>query len=258
MSKNTTDGAVMVENRESYFANVAIANQRSPRKPNSASLPPLHGNPNQPPPSPCPSPEQGPSKKRDRLQYDGLVKGFTTITVAGAFIATIQAQIMGNITGQEETAADRAISILYIGGLLLDIMAACLAFLTARWLERLRESEKNLLEKVFSGRPGNLDDDDETLAFPPNSRSWSDTILYTWLGGSLFSPMLLLFSGFTFMVAGIYTSVWAHHSTVVAILITLVGAATLPFVVGDFFIGRKRRERRAQLIFRLSEMQGNW
>ncbi|KAI9449390.1 hypothetical protein F5148DRAFT_664523 [Russula earlei] len=241
--------------QEPYTMSLFIANRQSLRSHNSSPIL-LSSHSNQLPPSPCPSPRPGLSKEGDRVQYDGLVKGFTTITIAGAFIATVQAQILGNMSSPEITIADRAINAFYIGGLVLDIMASCLAFLTARWLERLREGEKNLLEKEFSRRPGNLDE--ERCAFSPKRRSLSDTIFYTWLGLSLFVPMPLLILGLICLLAGIYTNVWTQHSIVVAGLVTLAGVATVPFVVADFFIGRNRREMRTELIIRLSEMQGDW
>ncbi|KAI9452018.1 hypothetical protein F5148DRAFT_526942 [Russula earlei] len=249
------------KNQELYAKNIFVANRQSPRRPNIS--PTLFPNTsNQLPPSPYPSPGAGVSKERARTQHEGLISGFTTITVAGAFIAAIQAQIMGSATSSDQTIADRAVNAFYIGGLILDVMSACLAFLTTRWLERLTESEKDLLEKEFSCRPSNLDEeghDDKggPSPFPPERRSWQDTMFYTWLGISLFVPMPLLIFGIVCMLAGIYTNVWAQHSAAVAGMVTLAGAATLPFVVGIFFIGRKKR-RRAELIIRLSEMQGDW
>ncbi|KAI9448668.1 hypothetical protein F5148DRAFT_1250540 [Russula earlei] len=213
--------------QEPYTMSLFIANRQSLRSHNSSPIL-LSSHSNQLPPSPCPSPRPGLSKEGDRVQYDGLVKGFTTITIAGAFIATVQAQILGNMSSPEITIADRAINAFYI----------------ARWLERLREGEKNLLEKEFSRRPGNLDE--ERCAFSPKRRSLSDTIFYTWLGLSLFVPMPLLILGLICLLAGIYTNVWTQHSIVVAGLVTLAG---LP---------RNRREMRTELIIRLSEMQGDW
>jgi hypothetical protein len=175
----------------------------------------------------------------------------------GGFVAAIQAQLMGFLISPDETLiSNRVVNVFCYGGLILDVTAAMLAFLTGRWLDRLTESEKSLLEQKVSHNPSNSDVD--SLSFSPFQHSWSDTILCTWLSISLFIPLPLLVLGFMFMLAGVYANVWAHHSTVVASLVTLFGAATLPFVAGDFFIGRNRKERRMKVITRLSKMQGDW
>lgn len=82
-------------------------------------------------------------------------------------------------------------------------------------------------------------------------------VFNTWLGGSLFAPVLLLILGIVCMMGGIYTYVWTQHSVIVASLVTLAGAGPLPFIFGLFIIGREPTRRR-NLIIRLSEMQGDW
>ena len=69
--------------------------------------------------------------------------------------------------------------------------------------------------------------------------------------------MPLLIFGIVCMMAGIYIYVWTQHSVIVASLVTLAGASPLPFIFGDFYIGRDG-DRRRKLITRLSEMQGDW
>ena len=182
------------------------------------------------------------------------------------------------MTGHEENVAIRAVNAFWVSGLVLDILAALLAFLTCRWLDRLTDGEGNHLEKEFSYR--NCDDDDEydqTEKHNPDKkhddelqpmqgqqqreRPWrtgdSQWLFYTWLGLSLFIPMPLLVFGIVCMMAGIYTYVWTQHSVIVASLVTVAGAIPLPFIFGDFTIGRDG-DRRRKLITRLSEMQGDW
>lgn len=154
------------------------------------------------------------------------------------------------VAAHQETIALRAINAFFVGGLVLDIMAATLAYLTTRWLYRLTEKEKDFLEEAFSRR--NADGNKRR-----QRRGVNDLVYYTWLGMSLFVPMPLLILGVLCMMGGLYTYVWTQHSTVVAALVTLAGAATLPFLAGDFYIGREP-ERRKQIILRLSEMQGDW
>ncbi|KAM6489889.1 hypothetical protein JOM56_014701 [Amanita muscaria] len=149
-----------------------------------------------------------------------------------------------------ETVAIRAANAFFLAGLVLDVLAALLAFLTTRWFERLTEEERTYLEAIFSQKQNN-----------PAKRRWkmgsSQWFFYTWLGMSLFVPMPLLILGIVCMMVGIYTYVWTQLSVIVASLVTLAGAGPLPFIFGDFFIGGEPARRR-NLIIRLSEMQGDW
>ncbi len=180
--------------------------------------------------------------------YTFLVVLNKCICLQGAFIASIQAQLLGNFNQDDTTTRFRTVNAFYTGGLVLDIMSALLAFLTMRWLERLTEEEQGELEGDF------LDRQSEEKAGRAKRRSpfsW----FYTWMGLSLFVPMPLLILGILCMIVGICTSIW--HSAVVAALVTLAVVGVMPFVAGDFFIGRERNRRR-NLIIRLSEMQGDW
>lgn len=181
------------------------------------------------------------------------------------------------MTGTAENVAIRAVNAFWVGGLILDVLAALLAFLTGRWLERLTVQERKHLEKEFSYSNGDEDEDydserhsqdkkhdDESQPMhgqPQREHLWrtgdSQWLFYTWLGMSLFIPMPLLVFGIVCMIAGIYTYVWTQHSVIVASLVSLAGAIPLPFILGDFIIG-KDGERRRKLITRLSEMQGDW
>ena len=167
---------------------------------------------------------------------------------------TIQAQLLGNFNQEDKTAGFRAVNAFYTGGLILDIMSALLAFLTMRWLERLTEEENDVLERDFL-RQQSEDEADRRKIRP--RRSPFDWIFYTWMGLSLFAPMPFLILGILCMLVGICTSTWLIHSAVVAALVTLAVASVIPFVAGDFFIG-SQRDRRRNLLTRLSEMQGDW
>lgn len=161
---------------------------------------------------------------------------------------------MGNFNQGDGITGFRAVNAFYTGGLVLDIMSALLAFLTMRWLERLTEEEKDELERDFSRRQSGGEAGREKIR---PRRSPSNWLFYTWMGLSLFVPLPLLILGILGMLVGICTSTWMTHSAVVAALVTLAVASVMPFVVGDFIIGRERKRRR-NLITRLSEMQGDW
>lgn len=127
-------------------------------------------------------------------------------------------------------------------------MSVMLAFLTARWLERLTDEEKTLLEDEFQRQ-------NETRV--KSRRCMPELSFYGWLGLSLFVPMPLLELGITCMLAGIYTYAWTQQPVVVASLVTAAGAVTLPFLIGVISIGREP-ERRRGVIKQLSKMQGDW
>lgn len=54
-----------------------------------------------------------------------------------------------------ETVANRAVNAFFLGGLVLDVLASLLAFLTTRWFERLTEGERVHLEAMFSQKQNN-------------------------------------------------------------------------------------------------------
>ncbi|KAH9986187.1 hypothetical protein BJV74DRAFT_775036 [Russula compacta] len=163
------------------------------------------------------------------------------------------------LSANPENGAIRAINTLYLGGLVLDILSALLAFLTTRWLERLAEREKDLVEIKFSYQ--NLNADEKVLITPRPMRPWKTRdrqwCYYTWLSLSLFVPLPLLIFGVMCMIVGICTYAWTQQPVVVGSLVTLASVVPLLFIVGDFSIGRER-DKREKLITRLSEMQGNW
>jgi hypothetical protein len=175
------------------------------------------------------------------------------------FVCAIQAQIMSITLGlsiPEQTNSIRAINALYLGGLILDIASALLAFLSARWLERLSPEERLFLEETFTRQ-------NEARRSTPRDptrirRCWDPRRwFHTWMGYSLFCPMPLLVVGVNCMVAGIYIFAWTQQHIGVALAVTLTAACVVPMVLGDFYIGQNEARRRA-VIERLSEMQGDW
>jgi hypothetical protein len=177
---------------------------------------------------------------------------------------------------KQETTATRAINSLYISGLILDLMSASLAFLTSRWLQRLSSDEKELLEKEFdrqareTGREklevdeekggeekGGEEKGGEEKAKDSKHLPRLHRLVYAWFSMSLFVPLPLLVLGVWCMLLGIYVYTWTQQPTVVAVIVTLAGIGTLPFLLGVFLIGREKGRRRV-IIRRLSNMQGDW
>jgi hypothetical protein len=183
------------------------------------------------------------------------------------------------IPKSQQDRAIQAINSFFLGGLILDLMAAVLAFLTARWLQRLTPDEKQFLERKFAavehGRDSVPSDKSEnpclqqdSLPQPPadgdtESTTLVDKILCAWFAMSLFVPMPLLTMGIFCLIIGSYIFAWTQQAVIVASWMTLAGAGTLPFLVGVFAIGTKHdgkavENRRKILIRNLSKMQGAW
>ncbi|KAF8523904.1 hypothetical protein BU17DRAFT_43373, partial [Hysterangium stoloniferum] len=168
------------------------------------------------------------------------------------------------------TPAIHAINVFYISGLTFDIFSACLAYLTSRWFQRLTKAEKELLQTVFVARE--KERSDVKICIPEPEESWErdkdgplrsmklgglDRIFITWYSISLFAPVVFLVLGIACMVAGLYTYTWSQQTLIVAILASIAGLSTLPFILGVFAIGREPEKRR-KIIFQLSRMQGDW
>lgn len=156
----------------------------------------------------------------------------------------------------EETIAIRAVNSLFLSGLVLDLMAAFLAFLTSRWLQRLSAAEQGYLEDTFQRRQEIIQGKGQ-LVVERAPVALLNRSIYTFFAMSLFVPMPLLIIGVVCMVAGLLTYAWSQHATIVATLVTTTCVLTLPFLAGIFLIGRKEGRRKA-VIERLSAMQGDW
>ncbi|KDR85717.1 hypothetical protein GALMADRAFT_218810 [Galerina marginata CBS 339.88] len=213
-----------------------------------------------------------------RVHLDNFGKGFELLALAATFIAAVQSQIMSIATGLpqgQESVAIRAINAFFLGGLILDLMAAAISFLTSRWLQRLSEEEKDLFEDELSSQEHKSSHPEEgkrkssiSSGSPPNRYKKNRKFLHSchaffrglfhwYLSVCLSIPLPLLIIGVLCMFSGIYTYVWTQQPAPVAIIITVAGGATLPFVLGVFLIGRKRGRRR-DIIHRLCQMQGDW
>ncbi|KAF8074107.1 hypothetical protein FPV67DRAFT_1446906 [Lyophyllum atratum] len=226
----------------------------------------------------------------DYPQIEVLSKGFDLLALAATFISAVQAQVMTitvGIPAAEETISIRTINSFFLGGLVLDLMSATLAFLTSRWLQRLTDEEKKFfeeeLQKVKAERQRKMkvraveretllkETQDQSVDTThktrphakPSERGHSSlydrlhSAFLAWLSLSLFVPMPLLVFGVLCMICGLYVYAWTLHSWIVATVFTVAGVVTLPFLVGVFLIGQEAHRRR-NIIGRLSKMQGDW
>ncbi|KAF6752868.1 hypothetical protein DFP72DRAFT_442409 [Ephemerocybe angulata] len=169
---------------------------------------------------------------------------------------------MGLTIGKDDTLGIRAINALFMGGMLVDIMAAMMGYLTIRWLERMRDAEQTLLNKLLQLKTNGRKADSATGAKPVNFDSASinigpPSLAHKFMALSLMIPLPFVMIGIAAMLAGIYVYVWTQHPTPVAIVVTVMGLSTLPFIACDFMIGRNE-DRRKFIIRRLCELQGDW
>jgi len=207
------------------------------------------------------SADSTPSASLYVLFTNGTVKPISHNHLQAGFVAAIQAQLLGLTNGAPDTPTVRAINSFFIGGMLLDIMAAMMGYLTIRWLERLRDDEQRILDKVLtyktnarklSGKPEAVVpyDNDSIKIAPPG-------LMHKFMALSLMIPLPFLMIGTIAMLAGIYVHVWNSQPLVVSIVVTIFGSMTAPFIICDFCIGRNM-ERRRFIIRRISELQGDW
>ncbi|KAF5371383.1 hypothetical protein D9615_009699 [Tricholomella constricta] len=193
------------------------------------------------------------------------------------FMAAIQAQVMSTTIGlsrDQETAALRAVNALFLSGLIICVMAAFLAFLTARWLQRLTDDERMHLEVVFNNRTWRQHlrqtadhvieqrDDGPSEKTPVTCQldeqpSFLVRLIHAYFAYSLFAPMTLLIIGVLCMTVGLLVLAWAEHSLAVAITLTVACLVVLPFPAGVFLIGDKR-QTRIVIIQILSRKQGDF
>ncbi|KAJ3566022.1 hypothetical protein NP233_g7262 [Leucocoprinus birnbaumii] len=213
-------------------------------------------------------------------ELDSLKKGFTAITVAGAFVAAIQGQVMSSIgeipLSKAENRILQAVNSLYIIGLVLDVLSAMLAFLSTRWLELLSKDERAFLEQEFLVKwhrralvPGvDTETHDHDLDAEkgqksprapdvPQTLAFHQQVFYQWVAFSLCLPMPLLCFGIVCMLAGILTFVWSNQPVVVAVLVSVSIVVTIPFILGAFMVGRDNPGRK-RVIVELVKRQGNW
>ncbi|KAG5641615.1 hypothetical protein DXG03_004638 [Asterophora parasitica] len=174
-------------------------------------------------------------------------------------------------THEEETPALRAVNALFLCGLIFSLMSAFLAFLTARWLQRLTPEERAFLEAAFERHHRNdieltenatTRDPERGLSVPSFTTPTPAPhlllrLLHVYFAVSLYVPMSLLVLGVACMLSGLLVYAWAEHALVVALTLTGACAAVLPFPLGVFLI-RKRRATRMAIIDLLSRRKGDW
>jgi len=217
----------------------------------------------------------------DTDHVDVLCKGFEIIAFGATCLSAVQSQVMfSTLTGLSDSTAVRAVNAFYLSGLIFDLIAACLAFLTSRWLQRLTNSEKHYLQDVFAvqakaasegagtpklkstpelerSRSPDQNNNPATSSVEEEPFSFLERIFISWFSLALFAPMVFLVLGGVCILAGLYTYTWSQQPLPVAVVVSFTGLSTLPFIIGVFAIGRVDQRRR-RIIRRLSRIQGDW
>ncbi|CCA72925.1 hypothetical protein PIIN_06861 [Serendipita indica DSM 11827] len=172
---------------------------------------------------------------------------------------------------ESQTTKISLINAFFLIGLVLDIMAACLSFLTSRWLGRLTVGEKEFLNKWFDERdkraankakadpPGDTQPaaENDTEAYSPGPVGVVEKFIVWWTSLSLFIPLPLIVFGVGFMAVGIQIYIWTLQKRLVAIMVTIAYAGVTPFLIGVFVIGREP-DRRERIMYKLAMRRGDW
>jgi hypothetical protein len=188
---------------------------------------------------------------------------------------------LGYALDTPDSPATRTTKALFLGGLLIDIMSAMMGYLTIRWLERMRDAEQKLLDKLLhlktngqkadATRPSvNAEVGENDGVSRPNKRKDAGIdfdresinisrprLVHQFMALSLLIPFPFLVVGCICMLVGIYVYVWSQLPTSVAVAVTILGGSTVPFIVCDCCIGRDE-DRRKFIIRRICELQGDW
>ncbi|KAF8523900.1 hypothetical protein BU17DRAFT_85340 [Hysterangium stoloniferum] len=156
----------------------------------------------------------GSPHETDVDHLDVLCKGFEMIAFGATCLSAVQSQVMSTTLSLPDSTAIRTINAFYLSGLIFDLITACLAILTSRWLQRLTNSEKHYLQHSFatqakaaseartlnlnqtSEHKQSLDQDNDTISSSEEeSFSSYEKILIPWFSLALFVPMLFLALG---------------------------------------------------------------
>ncbi len=162
----------------------------------------------------------------------------------------------------------RAVNALFLSGLIIDAMAAMIAFLGSRWLQRLSRAEKLFLEYEFEWQQGIEEKTvkanpiafhlSRKLVVNPGSRRWLDHRLAIWFfSASLSAPLPMLYFGCSCLALGILIYTWSEHSIGVGVVVSLVFLFTLPFLLAVVLIG-KDTGRRKRIITTLAVDAQEW
>jgi len=173
--------------------------------------------------------------------------GFRSIGLIAIFLAALQAQMLSVSLPDNGTLSAKFVNALWLAGVFLDVYAAVLATLTARWFEVLQPLDVEFLNDtwVTKARPTPSD----------RSRKHLKGFIEYCVATSLFSSLGVLSVGVVMFFVGLLIFVWAKQPLLVSIIATIPFAVLTP-LTGCLFIPHERG--RANIIELLAQKKGHW
>ncbi|CAE6458029.1 unnamed protein product [Rhizoctonia solani] len=189
--------------------------------------------------------------KVERDRQEVTVEGFRTLGIVSTFIAGVESQCLGLVSGVPDDKNPRlreAVSALLLTGLLLSSFGAALSLLSARWFDLLRDKQLTMLEYRWECARNNRKSADLEKQPPPQAPEkiqgevnpkWNlrDFLVAKAIGLAL--PVV--FCGFYTFIVGMVLYTWMAHSLIAAVVNTVIaalGSILLVFMHLDFdFMG---------------------
>jgi len=192
-------------------------------------------------------PEKGPSAVNTVDERQRTMDGFRSVGLIAIFLAGLQAQMLSVTLPDNDTLSAKFVNALWLAGVFLDVFAAVLATLTARWFEVLQPFDVEFLHNswVIKVRP----------TPPDHSRSHSRRFIEYCVATSLFSSLGVLAVGVMMFCVGLLIFVWAKQPLLVSIIATIPFAVLTP-LVGCLFIPHV--DKRRNIIELLAQKKGHW
>jgi len=178
------------------------------------------------------------------------MEGFRTVSVIAIFLGGMQAQIMSASLSNNSTLSAKLVNAFWLAGIFLDVFAAVLAALTARWLEVLHPPDVEFLNNTWAAER-----EDIPPLKPDQSRKHRKGFIEYWVAMALFSGLGVLAAGVTSFVIGLMIFIWSQQPLLVSIIGTIPCALLAP-LVGCLFIPHV--EGRRNIIEILARKKGNW
>jgi len=178
------------------------------------------------------------------------MEGFRTVSVLAIFLAGLQAQMMSATLSNTSTLSARFINAFWLAGIFLDVFAAVLAALTARWLEVLHPPDVEFLNNTWTA-----EEEDIPPLKPDQSRKHRKGFIEYWVAMALFSGLGVLVAGVTSFFVGLMIFIWTQQPLLVSIIGTIPCVLLTP-LVGCLFIPHV--DGRRNIIEILARKKGNW
>jgi len=143
------------------------------------------------------------------------------------------------------TTASQLVNALWFAGIILDVFAAILATLTARWFEVLDESHVEFFNKTCSAKPKTQRKSERALP----------GIIDIVIANALFSGLPIITTGVVLFSVGLIIRVWEKQPLTVSIISTIPFVVLAPLVAVVFYPHSTRKDNIIQI---LKGKRGEW